>query len=49
MPTVDMSPHAITVRLKRASQLRALCLSLAKARPVSASKPTGRPGKPVTR
>ncbi|MCX5896299.1 MAG: hypothetical protein NTZ51_10775 [Proteobacteria bacterium] len=29
---VDMSPHAITVRLRRVSQLRRLCLSLGKAR-----------------
>lgn len=28
---VDMSAHAVTVRLKRASQLRRLCLSLGKA------------------
>lgn len=33
---VDMSPHAITVRLRRASQLRRLCLSLSKARPPEA-------------
>jgi hypothetical protein len=31
---VDMSPHAITVRLRRVSQLRRLCLALAKAKPV---------------
>jgi len=31
---VDMSPKAITVRLKRASQLRKLCLSLGKAKPI---------------
>jgi len=31
---VDMSPKAVTVRLKRVSQLRRLCLSLGKARPV---------------
>ena len=29
--TVDMSPKAVTVRLQRVSQLRALCLSLAAA------------------
>ena len=27
----DMSPKAVTVRLKRVSQLRGLCLSLAEA------------------
>ncbi|MEK6323534.1 MAG: hypothetical protein AABN33_17990 [Acidobacteriota bacterium] len=31
---VDMSPKAVTVRLKRVSQLRRLCLALGKARPV---------------
>jgi hypothetical protein len=31
---VDMSPEAVTARLKLASQLRRLCLSLGKARPV---------------
>ena len=30
---VDMSPEAVTARLKLASQLRRLCLSLGKARP----------------
>jgi hypothetical protein len=34
---VDMSPEAVTARLKLASQLRRLCLALGKARPV---KPT---------
>ena len=29
--TVDMSPLAITTRLRRVSQLRRLCLSLRKA------------------
>lgn len=29
--TVDMSPKAVTVRLQRLSQLRALCLSLGAA------------------
>ena len=29
---VDMSPKAISTRLKRASQLRDLCLSLGKAK-----------------
>ena len=31
---VDMSSRAVTVRLKRVSQLRRLCLDLGKARPV---------------
>jgi hypothetical protein len=30
---VDMSPKAVAVRLKRASQLRRLCLALGKAKP----------------
>ncbi len=30
----DMSPEAVTARLKLASQLRRLCLALGKARPV---------------
>jgi hypothetical protein len=29
----DMSPKAVTTRLKRTSQLRAMCLRLAKAKP----------------
>jgi hypothetical protein len=33
---VDMSPQAIATRLKRVSQLRRLCLSLAKAKPAAA-------------
>jgi hypothetical protein len=33
---VDMSPKAVTVRLKRVSQLRRLCLSLGKAQPAEA-------------
>ena len=44
--TVDMSSHAITVRLRRASQLRRLCLSLAKAgqpRAVVPAPPKGAP------
>jgi hypothetical protein len=32
---VDMSPKAISTRLKLVSQLRRLCLSLAKAKPVA--------------
>ena len=31
---IDMSPKAVTRRLKLASELRDLCLSLAKAKPV---------------
>lgn len=30
----DMSAKAVTARLRRASQLRRLCVSLAKARPI---------------
>jgi hypothetical protein len=30
----DMSPEAVTARLKRVSQLRRLCLALGKATPV---------------
>lgn len=35
----DMSPHAVTVRLIRVSQLRKLCLSLAKAKPIEQQPP----------
>jgi hypothetical protein len=38
---VDMSPKAVTVRLKRVSQLRRLCLALGKARPVA--RPVDKP------
>jgi hypothetical protein len=34
---VDMSPPAVTLRLKRVSQLRRLCLALGKATVVPAS------------
>jgi hypothetical protein len=34
---VDMSAKAVTARLKRVSQLRRLCLSLAKAKPINPS------------
>ena len=34
---VDMSAKAVTARLKLTSQLRRLCLSLGKARPVGAA------------
>jgi hypothetical protein len=32
---VDMSPPAITARLRRVAQLRRLCLALGKARPIA--------------
>jgi hypothetical protein len=38
---VDMSPKAVTARLRLASQLRRLCLALGKARPVD--RPLVRP------
>lgn len=38
---VDMSPEAVTARLKSASQLRRLCLALGKARPVD--RPVAQP------
>jgi len=34
MNTVDYSDAAITVRLRQAAQLRRLCLSLGKAKPI---------------
>lgn len=34
---IDMSPKAVDTRLRRTSQLRRLCLALAKAKPVTAS------------
>jgi hypothetical protein len=37
---VDMSAKAVSVRLKRVSQLRRLCLALGKARPVSTPSAT---------
>jgi hypothetical protein len=41
---VDMSPKAVTVRLKRVSQLRRLCLSLRKAQPAEPSvEPAAKP------
>lgn len=39
MNQVDYSDRAITMRLKRLSQLRKLCLSLAKAKPLPPPKP----------
>jgi hypothetical protein len=35
---VDMSAAAVTLRLKRVSQLRRLCLALAKAKPAPPAK-----------
>ena len=35
---VDMSAEAVTIRLKRASQLRRLCLELGKMKPVVSTK-----------
>lgn len=41
---VDMSAAAVTARLKLTSQLRRLCLSLGKAKPVEAgAKAAGKP------
>jgi hypothetical protein len=37
---VDMSPEAVTIRLKRASQLRRLCLELGKMKPVPSNRTT---------
>ena len=34
----DMSPRAVTARLKRVEQLRRLCLSLGRAKPVTPEK-----------
>ena len=34
---VDMSESAIAIRLRRVSQLRRLCLSLSKAKPLASS------------
>jgi hypothetical protein len=39
---VDMSPAAVTLRLKRVSQLRRLCLALGKAKVVPATPNPGR-------
>jgi len=35
---VDMSPKAVTMRLKLVSQLRRLCLALGKAKPLEEPK-----------
>lgn len=46
---VDMSPEAVTMRLKRASQLRRLCLELGKMKPVvSIGRTDGDNGDPGT-
>ena len=37
--SVDMTPRAVTVRLIRVSQLRDLCLSLGKAKPIPPPPP----------
>ncbi len=47
MPT-DMSAKAVTTRLRRASQLRRLCLSLAKAKPVEGEDQTDPPTRAQT-
>ena len=38
----DMSARAVTVRLIRVSQLRKLCLSLGKAKPITPPPPAGK-------
>jgi hypothetical protein len=43
MKTVDYSDRAITMRLKKLSQLRKLCLSLAKINPANRQPPTANP------
>ena len=39
-PGVDYSDSAVTMRVKRLSQLRRLCLSLAKAKPLPPKPPS---------
>lgn len=39
---VDMSSKAVTVRLKRVSQLRRLCLALGKQRRIEKAESTGK-------
>lgn len=36
---VDMSPEAVTIRLKRVSQLRRLCIELGRMKPVVSIEP----------
>jgi hypothetical protein len=38
---VDMSPKAVTMRLRRASQLRRLCLALGKGKPIEKPERAG--------
>ena len=45
---VDMSAKAVKTRLRRASQLRRLCLSLAKAKPVEGEERTSPPTRAQT-
>lgn len=40
MTPVDMSDRAISLRIRQVSQLRRLCLSLAKAKPIPPSQPS---------
>ena len=40
---VDMSQEAVTARLRRVSQLRKLCLSLGKAKPIAPKPVTPKP------
>lgn len=47
MPKVDMSAAAVTTRLKRVSQLRRLCLSLAAAKIVGEETRKTEVKKPV--
>ena len=46
---IDMSPKAVDTRLRRVSQLRRLCLALAKSKPVNeaAAPEELRPEKPA--
>lgn len=39
MKQVDYSDRAITIRIRQVSQLRKLCLSLAKAKPLPPPEP----------
>ena len=50
--SVDMSPRAVSTRLIRVSQLRKLCLSLGKAKPVpikTENPATSAPAEPAPR
>ncbi len=46
---VDMSPEAVTMRLKLVSQLRRLCLALGKGKPLEPEAPTSPADAPATR